>query len=435
MASPPALSSLSCNTIIAMSPTPLGDIDSVQTITTTSTNEDSPAALQQSRKRARLPSDPVMNSRKGRKVSRACDYCKQRKIKCSGTLPCTKCTSKASDCVYDASYSRGRPPTPPPLLQQHNPVDGVGPVSRASPELGMAEIGGQVFDPTSGMTFLHRAWRRLLRHIPGGSLSNEHQQVPQAGDRPLPRLSEADLYSLSVPSQPELDSLIELYFDVCIATYRVLHRPSVQGWVSSVATNLSQGQPAWKGIGRPKAAIVFVCLAVAIAHVEKSTSASHIDSETVGLARSDHMFAVCTRLLEAEADSPSLMSAQALIIQTLYLLTTARMDKAWYVFGNALQEISALGLHRRATRRRQLASGRLDYLQSQLGMRTFWTAYMLDKYLGVVFGRPRHYHDEDIDQDYPDQLEDEDMTPEGPVAQTDEAQAGCHNDALVFHAK
>src|SRR5690606_36729686 len=35
--------------------------------------------------------------------------------------------------------------------------------SRASPGLGTEEIQAQVFDPTSGVTFLHRAWKRLSR--------------------------------------------------------------------------------------------------------------------------------------------------------------------------------------------------------------------------------------------------------------------------------
>lgn len=54
------------------------------------------------------------NRRRSHKVSRACDYCKAKKLKCSGTIPCNVCTKKRLACIYDASYRRGRPPTPPP---------------------------------------------------------------------------------------------------------------------------------------------------------------------------------------------------------------------------------------------------------------------------------------------------------------------------------
>jgi hypothetical protein len=59
--------------------------------------------------------------------------------------------------------------------------------------------------------------------------------------------------------------------------------------------------------------------------------------------------------------------------------------------------------------------------------------YTIDKYLAVVFGRPRLYHDDDIDQEYPDRVNDEEMTPQGPSAS--EPTEDCHIDSLIFHAK
>jgi hypothetical protein len=305
----------------------------------------------------------------------------------------------------------------------------------------VAEIEGQVFDPTSGVTFLHRAWRRLAKNghsnVPPELASQgptEQQHVMLAGDRPLPKTTEEDLYRLTLPPHQELVDLMTLYFDVCIATYRILHRPSVEEWLRIVEDNVRQGKPAWTDLGESKTAIVLACLSLATAHHEKSRGIYSVEDDAQSLARSDQLFCVCTQLTDAEVGSPSLHSAQARIIQCLYLLTTSRMNRAWYTFGNALQLISALGLHRKTTRQRHLAPGPIDYLQSQLRMRTFWTAYILDKYLGVIFGRPRHYHDEDIDQDLPDRLEDKDITPQGPMS-THEEQLGCHIDGLIFHAK
>lgn len=34
------------------------------------------------------------------KVSRACDYCKKRKFKCSGVAPCELCTKKGIECEF-----------------------------------------------------------------------------------------------------------------------------------------------------------------------------------------------------------------------------------------------------------------------------------------------------------------------------------------------
>ncbi|GME28670.1 uncharacterized protein CGMCC3_g12489 [Neofusicoccum parvum] len=112
------------------------------------------------------------------------------------------------------------------------------------------------------------------------------------------------------------------------------------------------------------------------------------------------------------------------------------MNQAWYVFGNTLQIISALGLHRQAGRKRNSTiakSAPSDYIHTQCRKRTFWVAYTIDRYLSVVLGRPRHHHDDDIDQDFPDLVNDEDMTADGPSAS--EPQEDCHVEALVLHAK
>ncbi|KAM0277441.1 hypothetical protein ACHAQH_005805 [Verticillium albo-atrum] len=414
----------------------------------------------------------VSRGSKGHKVSRACDHCKQRKAKCSGTIPCTTCSGRGLTCLYAARYSRGRPPTPPPSrdhpavsvppVNVRNDVQGeprvaVGrpesmrphatrlsesvPASRASPELGMAEIEGQVFDPTSGVTFLHRAWKRLAKHdgaVPVNEshayASVQHQPVMLAGDRPLPQTSEEDIYRLALPSHQDLVELMAMYFDVCIATYHIVHRPTVQTWLETIESNVQGGQVAWQGLGRARTSIVLACLAVATAHRQKSRGLVSDENDALSLSRSDHLFCVASQLTDAETGSPRLESAQARIIQTLYLLTTSRFNRAWYIFGNGLQIISAQGLHRKSARKRQLASSPVDYIQTQFRMRTFWTAYILDKYLGVIFGRPRHYHDDDIDQDLPDKIEDEDMTIQGPVASGSEL-TGSAVEALIFHIK
>ncbi|KAF9630708.1 fungal specific transcription factor domain-containing protein [Lasiodiplodia theobromae] len=112
------------------------------------------------------------------------------------------------------------------------------------------------------------------------------------------------------------------------------------------------------------------------------------------------------------------------------------MNQAWYVFGNAVQIISALGLHRKAGRKRNGAPTKnpsSDYIKDQCRKRTFWVAYIIDKYLSVVLGRPRHYHDDDIDQDFPDLVNDADMTPQG--RSSSEPLEDCHVEALILHAK
>ncbi|KAL7796149.1 fungal-specific transcription factor domain-containing protein [Trichoderma afarasin] len=424
---------------------------------------------------AKDPADPV--SRKTRKVSRACDFCKSRKAKCSGDQPCAKCISRGRVCLYEAKYTRGMPPTPPPSSDvshrrsagggrhslnetfaiansvsfisnagttpsENAPLDDLsqrpgGPAapSRASPELGMAEIQGQVFDPTSSLAFLHRASRRLSAHgssqgTDDSRLLAENQLMYMAGDKPLAVESEGAQQQPCLPDPEEARDLLTLYFDVCIATYRILHRPSTEAWLSSMEGNLKERVAVWHGIGRTKAAIIYVMLAIAKFHQEKSKGLPARDCQALRLG--DVFFRFSMRLTDQETGFPKLESAQVRIVQVLYLLTTSRFNQSWYIFGNALQLISALGLQRRADWRRRQKS--TDYIEKQCSLRTFWTAYVLDNYLGVVFGRPRHFHDDYIDQELPDRINDEDMSVDGPVGDPDDRR-GCHTDALFFHAR
>lgn len=413
--------------------------------------------------------------RKSRKVSRACDFCKARKAKCSGDQPCAKCAAKGLTCLYDTKYTRGRPPTPPPsathvgfatrepmvIPQINNPsypatvinrevnatdapnpnprrsagIDESKAPSRASPEVSIAEIQGQVFDPTSGLTFLHRALKRLsdqkknMAH--GSGSSSVDQTAMTGGDKALPTHPDVDVFSL--PEPVEARFLLTLYFDVCIATYRILHKSTVETWLSMMEQNMQSRDLVWKGLGRAKAAIVLVVLAIGSLHRAKSEGFLSAQAEDQALSKSDTFFTISTRLVDEETNSgfPRLESAQAKLIQVLYLLTTSRFNQGWYVFGNVLQLVSALGLHRRVGRRSKTS---MDYIRSQCGIRTFWTAYILDNYLGVIFGRPRHYHDDDIDQDFPDRIDDDDMTSSGPQEDFEEQQ-DCSIDALIFHAK
>ena len=430
---------------------------------------------------------PDIESRQGRrkavKVTRACDTCKSRKTKCSGTIPCQWCLKKGATCRYDAKYTRGQASTPPPLLDVNasdGPGSGVASVrsngrnsggdshqkpqdtfvplhyedeianqvgsrqrastsdsavpSRASPELGVDEIQGEYHDRTSGLAFLHRACRRLSEHQRSrrtasnqgmSELATEDTFVLTAGDKPgLTGRPNAGL-----PSVEKSKELITLYFDWCMATYRILHYPTVGKWLGEMAKNTRQGLPVSTGIGRAKAAIIFLVLAIATAHQERSNGAFLLD-EHASMDRSDGLFSSAVDLLEKETAMPTLESAQARIIQVLYLLITSRMNQAWYVFGTAIQLISALGLHRRTHWRHRDTH---DYIQAQCRIRTFWTAYTLDKYLGVMFGRPRHFHDDDIDQDEPDRVNDEDMTESGPVRVL--GHKDCHIDALIYHAR
>ena len=88
----------------------------------------------------------------------------------------------------------------------------------------------------------------------------------------------------------------------------------------------------------------------------------------------------------------------------------ARVLQGRYVFGATAQIVSALGLHRRKFDQEEKVEGRwvICRITGQttwpcgVGSGSSWVAYTIDKYLSVVFGRLGHYHDDGIDQGFPD---------------------------------
>ncbi|KAK2764469.1 hypothetical protein FQN54_009164 [Arachnomyces sp. PD_36] len=308
--------------------------------------------------------------------------------------------------------------------------------SRASPELENTEIEGQYCDPTSGLAFLRKAWRRLSKEESNAVSealdgSEERQRLMTAGDKPLDLGDETQSI---VPEKSTALELMEFYFDVGVVTYRLLHRQTVFGWLDTLQANIQDSLAMPHKLGEAKASIILTIFAIVILRKEKIKDIS--GDHTWSLTWSDQLFRKAIHLTDSETGLPRLESAQARLIQVLYLLQTSRMNQAWYVFGNAVQVIIALGLHRRSVRTWNKDSSKghsRDYINVQCRKRTFWVAYTIDKYLGFVFGRPRHFHDDDIDQDFPDHVNDEDMTQQGPSSS--EPLQDCHLDSLIFHAK
>lgn len=346
------------------------------------------------------------------------------------TTICSQSSSPHQANNVDYQYSRGSAAVI--SAEDNNDVH-----SGTSPELEMAEIEGQYCDPTSGLAFLQRAWERLskeeVRPVPDDCLdgTEKRQQLMTAGDKPLDTQDETHL---KFPDKSTALELVEFYFDVSVVTYRFLHRQTVFNWLGIVQANAQDDMPLQHKSGEAKTAIILTILAIVTLRKEKIKEST--DDQTWSLKQSDQFFRKATNFTESETGLPRLESAQARLIQVLYLLQTSRMNQAWYAFGNTVQIILALGLHRRSVRKWNGPSSNkhpVDYINAQCRKRTFWVAYTIDKYLGFVFGRPRHFHDDDIDQDFPDRVNDEDMTYQGPS--TAEPLEDCHVDSLVFHAK
>ncbi|KAL4929845.1 putative NRPS-like enzyme [Aspergillus undulatus] len=377
------------------------------------------------------------------KITRACDSCKEKKTRCTGTLPCGRCTRLSLPCEYNAAYSRGLPPEPlpappsvaarysrnrsashasisqspishrsPPVRDSHRtttrtPRSQISQASvetppRRSPDPVATDFEGNYLGPASGVFFLNRVWRRLHQDetsaVPGqvqDEWGPKNTSVFMHGDKPYADYRDA---GFALPPFEKALELVSRYFDYAMVTYRFLHRGSVEEWLRQVyshnisLSNLPTG---------PLVARTSIILMIFAGNQAESSS------------ESERWYAASKHMLTMEVGPPRLETVQARLGQCLYLLSSSRANECWYTFGTAVQLVTAIGLHRRCAPK--LSKKGITYLERELRKRILWSAYTLDKYLNVIFGRPRLLHDVDIDQEFPDEVNDEDILQDDPA--------------------
>ncbi|PNH39894.1 hypothetical protein VD0004_g7020 [Verticillium dahliae] len=367
------------------------------------------------------------------RASRACDRCKARKTRCSGKYPCALCSRLRLECKYTASYRRGRlpsiemetgdlvdtvanPPGARPSSQQQHPSsagppdhthhqaehipspisignrtlappdNGRGPSttqsSRNSPEPAQIDRQGHYVGPASGASFLLRIQRKLQQQ---SSVSSD-ASIFTFGDLPLP---EFDPRFLILPPRSEAEALLCRYFEFASATHRFLHRPTVERWLQELYE--THGTMREQTAARSRTALLFMVFACAENYPK--SKAGKVDPTS-----SARFFSAAEDQLVAEKGTIRLTSVQARLAQCIYLLSHSRLNHCWSLFGTTAHLMLALGIHRKF---RVDSSSNPDYVDLECRKRTFWCAYNLDTYLSAALGRPRTFHDDDIDQEMP----------------------------------
>jgi len=284
---------------------------------------------------------------------------------------------------------------PPPIGM---PNGSAWPSRRVTPEA--TEVGGRYLGPASVQSFLHRARVRLddARHLDGHS---EEQII--GSDVPIfcfgdARVSAVNSVTIELPTEPLASALVSRYFEFAAPTYRILHKSTVLDWVEKVRVLEASREAVALGIPTAVKAIVYQVFAQVTLYKFNGAAAS--DQSAVS---GEAYFCHARELLSRETGQPSLESVQARFLSVLYLLSTSRLNQAWFELGVVVQLLVALGLHR--ANRRQKST----LIHAECKKRVCWAVYTVDKYLSVMLGRPRLLPTDEIDQELPMAINDEDL--------------------------
>lgn len=139
-------------------------------------------------------------------------------------------------------------------------------------------------------------------------------------------------------------------------------------------------------------------------------------------------FQAAERHLARETGEIRIATLQARFLQCMYLLSRARINQSYSVFGTLVNFVFSLGIHRERT-----PSSKPDLLELEMQKRVFWTTYVLDKYLSSALGRPQMFHDEDIDQQLPFMVDENSLSPSFLQIMTEDL--SCPMEGAIYQIK
>ncbi|KAF1941629.1 transcriptional activator Mut3p [Clathrospora elynae] len=418
---------------------------------------------------------------KRRRVTRACDECRRKKIKCDGKQPCTHCTVYSYECTYDQPSNRRRNATPqyiealesqlkrakallhvvlptvdlndpsidahlqsgllsqlplaaprPTVMpmdirapQQHgNPPPEEMPDShleamvKATGQLDLDEEGNWDYQGhSSGLSFM-RGLRQFddMFQIPlDRSPSLRHRIMSQDPPSPSSALSVAGSSTalppgVDLPSKEDARVLCDSAIIEYSAMLRVVHLPTFYKQLDRIYEISPEDYGSADTSFLPLLYAVFALGKLFSEHDEGFDVAGYDALTDEGLK-----YFEASRALLDITDCRDLTSLQAIIFMIQFLQSSAKLSTCYAYIGVALRSAMRMGLHR---------SFNVTFtpIEAETRKRAFWVIRRMDTYVGAMLGLPRFLEDEDIDQDWPVEVDDEYITeteilpmPEGSI--------------------
>ncbi|KAL8717952.1 MAG: hypothetical protein Q9225_004859 [Loekoesia sp. 1 TL-2023] len=420
---------------------------------------------------------PTMPKR--RRVTRACDECRRKKIKCDGKQPCTHCTVYSYDkvantgdteCTYDQPSNRRRNPTPqyvealenrlqraeqllrqvrpdvnlddplydammpqrmhPPIKLESQPPADV-PTSLASqPTFSQAvakaeedsvlesmvhEAGSLALDDqghwdfyghSSGMIFLRRMREQfgdLLGKSDGikiffksPSIAERFSTPGSSGASPMnPGLTNVH----DLPAKVCARKLCSCALDDAAALLRFVHQPS---FYLSFDRVYDTPPEEFTPTDQKFLPLLYSVLALGCLFAKAEESMLQSFGYESAIDQGFNWFQISRQLMDV-TDCRDLTSLQALLFMIMFLQASAKLSTCFSHIGIALTSAIRMGLHRRV-------SNQFSPIEQESRKRIFWVIRNMDVYVGALLGLPMMLSDEDIDQEFPLEVDDDCIT-------------------------
>ncbi|KAI1412921.1 hypothetical protein F5Y13DRAFT_179783 [Hypoxylon sp. FL1857] len=438
----------------------------LQTLATESASGDTPTSVPQGNRAESSSETPSVPLQKRRRVTRACDECRRKKIKCDGKQPCTHCQVYSYDCTYDKPSNRRRNPAPQYIEALENKLSRAETLLRKfMPDV---DLNDPSLDPAVQQEFRIREQARIRAAATKGKQSGSsssvdaqlHSMIETVGQLDLDEKGDYDFHGNSSGSV-FFKRMKEHFRSLLGRDYQIpfLPRPPRPAGVAALDSPrpLSGSRPAPSHTSNrydlpPKERALALCseslnnatCLLRIVHIpsfykmlddlyEKPPDARRQeDKRSLALAYSVmalgcmynipeddssetppykksideavKYYGMARVLLQDITECRDLTSLQALLFMILFIQSISNLSTCYGFVGIALRSALRMGLHR------HLPHIKLNPIESETRRRVFYICRQMDTYVSALLGFPLLLNDEDIDQPLPTPVDDQYIT-------------------------
>jgi hypothetical protein len=302
-------------------------------------------------------------------------------------------------------------PGPRPQPGEENQSDtNIESMVRAVAQIDMDETGHWDYHGhSSGLSFVRRMREQL-----GDLMGPETVATPFVKTRPMsmvfdsPRSVDSPAGGEMSPSSHELppkalaQEICHFAVDDAAALMKIVHKPTF--WA---AFNRLYATPPDNWTNEDQSFLSLFHSIMALGHLFARDEQSGVSSEGYesGIQQGFVHFKTARQLMDI-ADCRDLTSIQAVMYMILFLQSSAKLSTCYAYVGVALRSALRMGLHR-------AHAGKFNPVEAESRKRLFWVVRKMDIYVGAMLGLPQTLSDEEIDQEFPIEVDDEFVTKDG----------------------
>ncbi|MCJ1307128.1 hypothetical protein MMC25_000774 [Agyrium rufum] len=262
---------------------------------------------------------------------------------------------------------------------------------------------------SSGLIFIRRMREQfgdLMGETEGrGTPFVENQRIAahvfdsprSTGDSPGGDMNQPNLQDL--PARGWAKELCDsALIDAC-ALFRFVHIPSFYELFDRIYDSPPE---QWGSQENRFLPLLYAVLAVGCLFAKSGNSKLHREGYENAIDQGFVFFKASRNMMDI-TDCRDLASLQAVIFMIMFLQSSAKLATCYSYIGIALTSAIRLGLHRSILRN-------FDPIEQETRRRMFWTIRKMDIYVGALLGLPTMLGDDDIDQVFPQEIEDQYLT-------------------------